>query len=403
MKRRTFLSAGAALLASTGAGCGQRDPNDTGDAGAVAPVASDGEPGRIVIDALGFLDNPNLRLESSSPMSDAQALDPETIDPRVLADGKASGVAAINVTIGYVAGPMEPFEHSIEQIAWWDARIRSNPEHLIKVLDAEDIVEANRSGRLGVIYGFQNTAMMGDDAGRVATFARLGVRVIQLTYNIANQVGHGSMVPENGGLTEFGREVVAQLNAERVLVDLSHSGEQTCLDALEASTVPIAITHSGCRALTDLPRNKTDAELRLLAERGGVVGIYFMPFLLVQGQPMASDVVDHIEYALNVCGEDHVGIGTDGTITPVDDLERYRVALAEEVEERRRMGIGATGETADVVPFIPDMRGPQQYRILADHLADRGHSERVIDKILGQNFLRLMDEVWSGAAGAADA
>ena len=395
MKRRTFLSASAALLASAGVGCSRRDPAGLGDAGALAPAVSDDDPGRIIIDALGFLDNPNLRVESGSTAIDAYTPEPESIDPRALADGKASGVSAVNVTMGYVAGPMEPFEHSIEQVAWWDARIRRYPEHFIKVLDAGDILEANRSGRLGVIYGFQNAAMMGDNASRVTTFARLGVRVVQLTYNIANQLGHGSMVPENGGLTDFGREVVAQLNAEHVLVDLSHSGEQTCLDALDASTAPISITHSGCRALADLPRNKTDEELRLLAERGGVVGIYFMPFLRVQGQPMASDVVDHIDHALNVCGEDHVGIGTDGTLTAIDAMDKYRVALAEEVEQRRQMGIGATGETADVVPFIPDMRGPEQYRMVADRLASRGHGERVIDKVLGQNFLRLMGEVRS--------
>ena len=167
-----------------------------------------------------------------------------------------------------------------------------------------------------MILGFQNAAQMGDDAARVDIFADLGVRIIQLTYNQRNQLGDGSIVPEGRGLTDFGRQVVARLNANRVMVDLSHSGRQICLDAARASKQPISINHTGCRALTDLPRNKTDEELRLVAEKGGFVGIYFMPFLNLSGHARAVDVVAHIEHALNVCGEDHVGIGTDGTTPP---------------------------------------------------------------------------------------
>ena len=174
--------------------------------------------------------------------------------------------------------------------------------------------------------------MMGDDAQRVGIFAGLGVKIIQLTYNVANQLGHGSMVPENGGLTDFGHDVVAELNATNTLVDLSHSGEQTCLDAIDASTAPIAITHTGCRALTDLPRNKTDQELRLAAEGGGIVGIYFMPFLAVDGMAVADDVVRHIEHAVQVCGEEHVGVGTDGGTTR---LRRHGRCLRGGPEGRR--------------------------------------------------------------------
>src|SRR5204862_82401 len=148
---------------------------------------------------------------------------------------------------------------------------------------AADIRRAKAEKKVGLLYGFQNCAMLGKDATRVDVFADLGVRVFQLTYNPANLLGDGSMAPENRGLTPFGREVIARLNDRRVMVDLSHSGERTCLDAARASRAPISINHTGCRALTDLPRNKTDAELRLVAERGGFVGIYFMPFLNQSG------------------------------------------------------------------------------------------------------------------------
>ena len=119
----------------------------------------------------------------------------------------------------------------------------------------------------------------------------------------------------NRGLTPFGHEVIDRLNANRVMVDLSHSGRNTCLEATRASKQPVSINHTGCRALNDLPRNKTDEELRLVASAGGFVGIYFMPFLNPAGHAMAQDVVANLDHAINVCGEDHVGIGTDGTVT----------------------------------------------------------------------------------------
>jgi membrane dipeptidase len=229
---------------------------------------------------------------------------------------------------------------------------------------------------------------MGDDATRADIFADLGVRIIQLTYNLRNQLGDGSIVPEGRGLTDFGRQVVERLNANRVMVDLSHSGRQICLDAARASKQPISINHTGCRALTDLPRNKTDEELRLVAEKGGFVGIYFMPFLNLSGHARAVDVVAHIEHALNVCGEDHVGIGTDGGTTPIDDLETYKDALRKEHEDRKAKGIAAPGERADTHPFVDDLRGPDQFRKLYRLLAERGHKPARIDKILGGNFVR---------------
>ena len=344
---------------------------------------------------LGGIRNPNV----PRPGGPSGALEGErrtSLDDRALADALASGTVAVNTTIGYVAGPQEPFESSVSDIARWNRIIRSHPEALLKVRAASDIERAARDGKVGIIQGFQNAAMMGDDAGRVGVFAGLGVKIIQLTYNVANQIGHGSMVPENGGLTEFGRDVVAELNATNTLVDLSHSGEQTCLDAIEASTEPIAITHTGCRAVTDLPRNKTDRELRLVAEGGGIVGIYFMPFLAADGMAVADDVVRHIEHAVQVCGEEHVGIGTDGGTTAHDDMEAAYEAARRDVEARRAAGIGAAGERAGVVPFIPDLQGPDQFRKLAGMLRERGHTAERVEKILGLNALRLMREVWGG-------
>jgi membrane dipeptidase len=338
----------------------------------------------IVVNALGGLYDPNRPSGSGVP-------DPS---PRVLAEAHASGLTMVNVTLGYVSGSADPFEASVRDIAATDRLVQTHPRDLTKILTVADVRCAKVEGKIGLLYGFQNGAMMGKDASRVDIFADMGVRVFQLTYNPGNQIGDGSMAPGNRGLSDFGREVIARLNDRRVMVDLSHSGEQTCLDAIRASRMPISINHTGCRALTDLPRNKTDAELRLVAERGGFVGIYFMPFLNVSGHARAKDVVVHIEHAVNVCGEDHVGIGTDGSVTQIDDLQAYEAELAKEIADRRAAGISATGERPDTYPFVVDLRGPDQFRKLERLLAVRGHSPRRIEKIMGQNFLRYAEHIW---------
>lgn len=385
--RRTLLrySAAGAAIASAGA--------------ALPAVAAGGGfkfDGALVINELGGIGNPNLRLAAASGEAPAAAVGSsyETFDERALADLRASGTTAINITLGHVSGDAEPFEYTVGEIAAWNRIIERHADRLLKVRSSADILAAQDSGRTGVIFGFQNTTMLGDNAARVALFAGLGVRVIQLTYNDRNRVGDGSMVADNAGLSDFGREVIGELNSERVLVDLSHSGERTCLEAIAASRAPICISHTGCRALSDLPRNKSDRELRLLAERGGVAGIYFMPFLREDSFPEAADVLRHIEHALKVCGEDHVGIGTDGGTTGVDDMVAFRAAINEEIRQRRAAGISARGEKPGVVPFVPDLQGAGQFRQLADMMADAGHPARVIEKVLGRNFLRLQREVW---------
>ena len=383
MTRRTFLGATAGIALS-----GSSATDTT-----LVPVSRRAHQNLFVINMLGGLRNPN-RAPPESPAEGSGLGDQPGPDARAISDALASGMAAANTTVGYVAGPRDPFESSVADVSRWNRIIREHPDSLLNVWSASDIERAAREGKVGIIQGFQNAAMMGDDVQRVGVFAGLGVKIIQLTYNVANQLGHGSMVPENGGLTDFGRDVVAELNATNTLVDLSHSGEQTCLDGIDASTAPVAITHTGCRAVTDLPRNKTDRELRLVAETGGIVGIYFMPFLAADGMAVAEDVVRHIEHAVEVCGEEHVGIGTDGGTTAVDDMEAAYEAARRDVEARRAAGIGAVGERPGVVPFIPDLQGPDQFRKLADMLLARGHSTERVERVLGLNALRVMREVW---------
>jgi len=348
---------------------------------------------RLIINGLGDIGDSNLstfqRIYPDLKLNDGG----DVLTDRVWSDLRASGLNAVNCTLGYVAGPEDPFESTVADIGNWDRVVRANPGKLTKVYTSADILEAKRSGRVGLIYGFQNSVQIGTKAERVDLYADLGLRVLQLTYNPANDLGGGSLAGDKG-LTDFGREVMERAEAKKVLLDLSHSGERICLDAARAAKRPIGISHTGCRALNDVPRNKTDEELRAVADTGGVIGIYFMPFLVKGGRAQASDVVAHIEHALQVCGEDHVAIGTDGTVTTNDDLELYRQGLKKEIEERRAAGISAVGESEDVYTFVVDLRGPTQFRHLADLLAARGHSQARIDKILGLNLLRQYKDVW---------
>lgn len=371
----------------------------TGAAAVALPAVAAAHPGHrasdmIIVNTLGGLGNPNELPDGPGTGTGVDGTGRGGIEQRVIDDARASGLTAVNVTLGYVAGDMEPFEYSVREIGTWDARLRQRPHDLLKVLTAADILRAKAENKIGIIYGFQNAAMMGDDASRADIFADLGVRVIQLTYNPGNQLGDGSMAPENRGITAFGRQVIERLNADRVMVDLSHSGERTCLEAAAHSRQPISINHTGCRALVDLPRNKTDEELRLVASKGGFVGIYFMPFLDPQSRATADDVVAHIDHAVNVCGEDHVGIGTDGGTTGIDDMAAYRARIAKQIADRRAAGIGATGENPDTVPFVLDLNGPTQFHKLADLLRQRGYTENRIEKIMGLNFINYAREIW---------
>lgn len=380
--RRTLLLAGAATALLP-----------TAARAAVAPIAGPAGAGTIrdmiVVNALGAVANPN-----SPPPKDAPRQVRLRIDERAIGDARRAGLNAVNTTIGWVAGPDDPFEFSVRETAETLTQVRNQPDDLRLVLTADDIGRARAENRIGMILGFQNGAMFGNDASRVDIFADMGVRVMQLTYNLQNQLGSGANTPEDQGLTDLGREVMARIEANRVQVDLSHSNRQTCLDAINAATRPLSINHTGCRALTDLPRNKTDAELRGVADKGGFIGIYFMPFLAKGRIATANDVVDHILHAVKVAGEDHVGIGTDGAVTSFDDMDAYMEELRKENAQRVKLGIAAPGETATTTPFIMDLRGPGQFQRLADLLQAKGLKSAQVEKILGRNFLRFARDTW---------
>ncbi|PWG02726.1 dipeptidase [Sphingosinicella humi] len=308
---------------------------------------------------------------------------------------KQRRIDVVSMTIGEVGNGPDRFRGAMEAIASWDKMIAQYPELLIKVESAADLAAARAPGKVGLIYNFQDTTPLEADAAKAGLFGALGVKVIQLTYNKRNLAGDGCLEASNAGLSDFGREAIAEIEKAKILLDLSHSGQRTVAEGIAVATRPPAITHSGCRALVDFPRNTHDADMRALAEKGGVFGVYLMPFLRAKGQPGREDLIRHLEHAVNVCGEDHVGIGTDNPFLGYEITEETKKQQREFYEDRAKRGIAAPGEAADVLNLVEGYNDAARYDRLAADLKARGWSSARVDKVLGENFARLFTEVWA--------
>jgi len=312
-------------------------------------------------------------------------------------DIRVSGMTCLHLTVGEVGtmAPDEAYQKSVASIARWEAEVDRYPTTLLRVRSVTDILAAKASGRTGLMYGFQDGVCFETDLERLETFHRLGIRVIQPTYNRRNRLGDGCMEPSDAGLSNVGHEAVERMNVLGILVDLSHCGRVTAAEATRRSARPVAFTHTGCAALADHPRNRTDAELRAVADKGGVSGIYVMPYLSGGRQPTAGDVVRHIEHAVNVAGEEHVSVGTDGTLSTIALTPEFVRSFTANVARRRAAGIAAPQESEDGYLFANDLNTPRRFEQLADRLSLRGHSDDRIEKILGANLLRVFGAAWT--------
>lgn len=311
-------------------------------------------------------------------------------------DTRESGVTCAHITVGSVGttAPDTAFMNTVLGIAFWEREIDRSPDTLSRVRTVEDIRKAKKARRTGLIYGVQDGVAFETDLSRLESLHSLGLRVVQPTYNRRNLLGDGCLEPANAGLSRNGITAIERMNELGILVDLSHCGRQTAADAIRVSKKPVAFTHTGCHALADHPRNRTDDELRAVAEKGGVCGIYFMPYLSEGRQPTAADIVRHLEHMVQVAGEDHVSIGTDGNISPTVVDDKYKEAFAKNTRERREAGIGAPWETETGYLFATELNTPRRLATLAKMLADRRHSATRIEKILGGNLLRVFRETW---------
>ena len=311
-----------------------------------------------------------------------------TPGPDLVKTIRDAGITAINHTVSD-----HDFEGTIRNLGWLDMLVEKYPDSFMIVRRQRDIGEAKRSNRVGIMPGFQYTGFLEEDPERIRLFRKLGVRIMQLTYNVRSSFGDGCLEPGNAGLSKAGVAAVKTMNEIGVAVDLSHSGYRTTSEGIAASSKPVLITHSGCAALYAHPRNKPDEIMRALAERGGYFGVYLMPYLVASPTvPTRQQVLDHLVHAINICGADHVGIGSDGSIEAVVLTAEQKAAFDADIAHRKALGIGAPGE--DRYPWVPDLNGPDHMEVIAEELAKRGQPSSVIEKVLGANFQRVIGEIW---------
>lgn len=299
-----------------------------------------------------------------------------------------SGLSALKSTLGGAAGT---FEQAVADIAATQTLIERHPDLFIKVARHADLDRAKPEKKVAVIFSFEAVSMLEGQLERIDLFRELDVLVMQLTYNENTPFGSGCLAADLGGVTELGRNAIAKMNTLGVALDLSHANTQTTADGIAISNKPPLITHAGCRAVFDHPRNKRDAEMKAMADKGGVMGVYMLPFLTEDSRmPSLADYMRHLVHAIDVCGQEHVGIGTDSLFFSAtdDDLQ----AVKQQEQERRNKGIGAPGENRP--PYLSDINTPRKLEFVADALLKHGYSASVTDKVLGLNFKRAFKEIW---------
>lgn len=244
--------------------------------------------GAIVIDGPG---GPGSSASQPSGFSEAE-----------LNDVRNSGVTCLHLTLMPVGStpPDTAFTRMVRDIAFYECIIDAHKEVFARARSAADIRAAKKAGRTALLYGVQDAVAFDTELDRLQDLHALGLRIAQLTYNRRNLLGDGCLEPADAGLSRMGVEAVERMNALGMLIDLSHCGRRTAADAIRLSKQPVAFTHTGAAQLLDHPRNRTDAELRAVADKGGVSGIYFMPFLSEGRQPRAADVIRHLEHMISM-------------------------------------------------------------------------------------------------------
>jgi membrane dipeptidase len=370
MDRRAFLHGAAAAAALPLA----QGPSSWGARGAPAQARSAPpgdavrDPSALIMDAMGEL----------RPI----------YEPSLVREMLASGMDGITVTL---CDPKpvgaEALELAVDGLLEYDRYLAAHPDLFVKATQVAHVEDARRSGRMAVFYLYQNSEQFGGDLDRVEMFHRLGVRSSQITYNERNRAGVGCRAPgDDGGLTDFGRALVERMNDVGMLVDLSHANARTMADTIAHSRAPVIISHTGCDAVYPHERNTTDANLRMLAERGGVVGIcQLRPFLTAEKADNLHAYFDHIDHAVQVCGVEQVCIGSDRDHRVIEMTPEYVAELRQEE--------GSQVVASELPYFIDQLNGPRRMEVVWSGLVDRGYAEDDVERIMGRNLLRLYGEV----------
>jgi membrane dipeptidase len=338
----------------------------------------------VVIDGLGGINDPY------SPDDQLRLSD------RGWAEYRMTGLTVVRDTMLPVGNHVDSWEQLQKSIDQYHAYFAANPDRLKLVEKPADILACKREAKLGIILGTQDTAMVGPALDRLAEMKKGGVRAVQLTYNLANLSGDGSIEPRNVGLSNLGRDTIRRIESEKLLLDLAHGGARTIDEAIAFAKRPLTISHTGARAITDHPRNVSDAAIRGVADKGGVVGVYFMPYLAPDSHPTGTMLLDHIDYVAKVGGEDHVSIGTDGGVLPLVIDAKAIENARKDYEQRKAAGIAAPGEGPDVFTIVRDYNSIDKLERLGSDLMKRGWTTAQVEKLLGRNLLRLYGEVWGG-------
>jgi membrane dipeptidase len=314
----------------------------------------------------------------------------------VFRDMHAAGLTAATCTCSVWEG----FRDTMTNIAAFQGWFLEHADIIRPVRTVADIHAAKAEGRVGIVLGFQNIHSIEDRLDHLALFKALGVGVIQLTYNTQNLVGAGCYESRDGGLTDFGRDAVAEMNRVGIVVDLSHVGANTAREAIEASTKPVVYSHTAPAALHPHPRNKTDEDMRRVADGGGVVGVtLFPPFLAAGNDATVADYVAAVEHVVNVVGEDHACIGTD-FIDGHDST--YLSWLNHDKGDGRPIG------DPNLIDALVNVRMPRgierigAWPNITATMLERGWPEERVRKVLGGNWLRLFEDVWPASPARAD-
>ncbi len=302
----------------------------------------------------------------------------------IFRDMRRGGLTGANCTVCVWEG----FTATMHNLMRWNEWFRAHADLIVKARSVADIRRAKAEGRTAIVLGFQNVSAFEDPIGSVQVFKDLGVGIVQMAYNTQNLIGSGCYETRDGGLSDFGRDIVAEMNRVGMLCDLSHVGAVTSRDVIMVSKKPVCYSHTLPAVLKPHPRNKTDEQMRFIADHGGFVGVtMFPPFLPKGPDSTVDDYVAAIGHVVNLIGEDSVGIGTDFT-------QGYDAAFFDWITHDKGNGRKLTD--------FGTVRNPEGIRTIGDYpnltaaMQRAGWSEGRIRKVMGENWLRLLTEVWGG-------
>lgn len=281
---------------------------------------------------------------------------------------------------------------ALEDLEEWNKRIRDNPDRLIAAKGGDDFVKAKQEGKAAILFGFQNATMIEKSIDNLNTLYNAGTRWVQLTYNQRNLLGDGCTERTNAGLSDFGLDALERMNELGIIVDLSHCGRQTTLDGLRFSRSGACFNHSMCESLyKGHPRAKTDEEIALMADKGGIMGIICLGYMIGPDPGRATTLetyMDHIDHAVNIAGIEHVGLASDFAIQGIQAVGSTR-----ENWYIPRLTRFKPSYQVRWPPWIPELDGTDRYLHVAMGLDRRGYKQADIEKILGGNWLRYFGEV----------